>query len=74
MGVDITMQARDQTPELTDEEIIETRRADIRSGNRFGRELEPVDVAKMVAFLVSDDAAYITGQSIRVDGGLARPL
>lgn len=69
MGVDIAMQARDQTPELTDEEIIEKRRADIRSGNRFGRELDPIDVAKMVAFLVSDDARNITGQSINVDGG-----
>nr|WP_283244835.1 3-oxoacyl-[acyl-carrier-protein] reductase [Gehongia tenuis] len=29
------------------------------------------DVAKAVAFLVSDDAAYITGQVLSVDGGLA---
>jgi enoyl-[acyl-carrier-protein] reductase (NADH) len=26
-------------------------------------------VAKMVAFLVSDDARNITGQSVNVDGG-----
>lgn len=31
---------------------------------------EPEDVAKAVAFLVSDDAAYITGQVIAVDGGM----
>ncbi len=30
---------------------------------------EPEDVAKTVAFLASADAAYITGQSINVDGG-----
>lgn len=31
---------------------------------------EPEDIAKTVAFLCSDDAAYITGQVIQVDGGL----
>jgi NAD(P)-dependent dehydrogenase (short-subunit alcohol dehydrogenase family) len=31
---------------------------------------EPDDIAAAVAFLASDDAAYITGQTISVDGGL----
>ena len=30
----------------------------------------PADIAAAVAFLASDDAAYITGQTINVDGGL----
>ncbi|SCK19764.1 NAD(P)-dependent dehydrogenase, short-chain alcohol dehydrogenase family [Variovorax sp. HW608] len=33
-----------------------------------------VEVAKTAAFLLSDDAAYITGQNIRVDGGITRHL
>ena len=34
---------------------------------RFG---QPSEVASLVAFLASDDAAYITGQAIEIDGGL----
>lgn len=34
---------------------------------RFG---EPHEVAAVVAFLASDDAAYITGQTITIDGGV----
>ncbi|MCO5059753.1 MAG: SDR family oxidoreductase [Rhizobiaceae bacterium] len=32
------------------------------------------EIAATVAFLVSDAAAYITGQSLRVDGGLMRSI
>lgn len=36
-----------------------------------GRMGSPEDVAAVVAFLASDQAGYITGQAIVVDGGLA---
>ena len=32
------------------------------------------EIAKTVAFLVSADASYITGQNLRVDGGLTRSV
>ena len=32
---------------------------------------EPEDVAKMCVFLASDDAKYIVGDVIKIDGGLA---
>ena len=38
---------------------------------RYGRSEE---IAATVAFLASDGAAYITGQNIRVDGGLTRSI
>jgi 3-oxoacyl-[acyl-carrier protein] reductase len=40
---------------------------DIIPMGRFG---EPADVARAVRFLCSDDAAYITGQVINVNGGM----
>jgi 3-oxoacyl-[acyl-carrier protein] reductase len=36
----------------------------------LGRPGSPEDVARAVSFLVSEDAGYITGQVIQVDGGL----
>ncbi len=48
----------------------EERRDSVPMG-RYGRSEE---VAATIAFLASDEASYITGQSIRVDGGLMRSI
>lgn len=37
----------------------------------LGRIGQPEEIAKAVAFLASDDAAYITGQTLNIDGGMA---
>jgi NAD(P)-dependent dehydrogenase (short-subunit alcohol dehydrogenase family) len=40
----------------------------------MGRIADPDEIAAAAAFLVSPAAAYITGQSIRADGGLTRSV
>jgi 3-oxoacyl-[acyl-carrier protein] reductase len=39
------------------------------AGSPFGRVCQPDDVSGVVLFLCSDDAGYLTGQRIEVDGG-----
>ena len=56
----------DMTSVLSDN-IKETMLKDIPLG-RVGK---PEDIANAVKFLVSDQAAYITGQVLRVDGGMS---
>jgi len=55
----------DMTAGLT-EELKAAYLAQIPAG-RFGA---PEEVAHAVAFLVSDEAAYINGQTLIVDGGM----
>jgi len=49
----------------------ETHRAKITEQIPLGRFAEPGEIARIACFLLSDDARYITGQVIQVDGGLA---
>ena len=48
----------------------EDRRARIPMG-RYGKEKE---FSALVSYLASDDAAYMTGQNLRLDGGLTRSV
>jgi len=48
----------------------ETMREEVVKGTPLGRLGTPADIAGTVLFLASDDAAFITGQTFVVDGGL----
>jgi len=42
-----------------------------RKSSVLGRVAEPEDIARVVAFLCSDEARHVTGQTIVVDGGMS---
>jgi 2-hydroxycyclohexanecarboxyl-CoA dehydrogenase len=41
------------------------------NGTLLGRIGEPEEVAAAIAFLASDDASFVTGQTINVSGGMS---
>lgn len=45
-------------------------RAELGAGVPLRRMAQPIDVARMVAYLASDEGGYITGQAVNVCGGL----
>lgn len=55
--------------ERTKAEVSSEKRKRLESIHPVGRLGSPEDVAGVAAFLISDDAAFITGANITVDGG-----
>ncbi|MFY1027567.1 3-oxoacyl-ACP reductase [Actinobacillus seminis] len=60
--------ATDMTDVLTEEQ-----KSGILANVPAGRLGAPTEIAKAVAFLASDDAAYITGTTLHVNGGMYMP-
>jgi 3-oxoacyl-[acyl-carrier protein] reductase len=56
--------------DMTANELPEARRVELLKSIPLGRIGKPEDVAAAVAFLAGPAAAYITGQVLRVNGGL----
>ena len=52
------------------EEMDEKYQTEMLSRSDMGRKGTPEEVANLVCFLASDEASYITGQIIRIDGGM----
>jgi 3-oxoacyl-[acyl-carrier protein] reductase len=52
---------------MLDRDNMEAREAALNPTRRIGT---PEDIAAMVAFLASDEAGWVNGQNILVDGGL----
>ena len=56
--------------DMTANDLPEARRVELLKSIPLGRIGRPEDVADAVAFLAGPAAAYITGQVLRVNGGL----
>jgi meso-butanediol dehydrogenase / (S,S)-butanediol dehydrogenase / diacetyl reductase len=56
-----------RTGMMEDEELL----AKFRERIPLGRVCEPHEVAAVIAFLASEDASFVTGANVAVDGGVS---
>jgi len=72
LAPDITVNAVSPGYTRTDmtKAALETHGERIFAGIPAGRAAEPAEIAALVAFLASEEAGYITGQTISINGGI----
>ena len=58
-----------EEPARTSDEGVETFRSELDARHPIGRVGRPEEVASGIAFLVSDDASFMTGSELVADGG-----
>ncbi len=58
----------------TDPSDVASMRTTVAGEVPLGRLGEPIEVARAIAWLLSDDAAYVTGATFLIDGGVAAKL
>ncbi|HEB65049.1 MAG TPA: 3-oxoacyl-[acyl-carrier-protein] reductase [Chloroflexi bacterium] len=69
-GINVNAVAPGIIPTALTEVLPEELKESILTATPMGRMGKPEEIAYAVAFLASDDAAYITGQVLGVDGGM----
>jgi NAD(P)-dependent dehydrogenase (short-subunit alcohol dehydrogenase family) len=79
--VNVVLPGTVDTPMLTDgwarlrpDRTLEQMRAEVGAANPLGRIGTPADVAAAIVFLASDEASFITGAELVIDGGVANKL
>jgi NAD(P)-dependent dehydrogenase (short-subunit alcohol dehydrogenase family) len=79
--VNVVLPGTVETPMLTDgwarlrpDRTADEMRADVSAANPLGRIGTPADVASAIVFLASDEATFITGAEIVIDGGITNKL
>jgi NAD(P)-dependent dehydrogenase (short-subunit alcohol dehydrogenase family) len=63
----------DRAVQEADRSAPTSRLAPYVAGHLSGRLGYPEEIAAAVAYLASDDAAFVTGETLRIDGGLTVP-